>query len=207
MSRTCSLDTQTYKHFVVIRKNKELPLNVLKQYLKDNYDQYCLIVHDKDKDKKTGLTAPIHYHFVGNCKTKRIRLQKVLNDISKVFKFDNNHGIEVDKYKTLENSLQYLIHKNNPDKYQYEFKDLIFGGWTEDELKTFLTSDCVGLNFDRIFAICNNFDSRIDVIREIGFSNYARYRSTILDIFEECQMLKRKENARKALCNNEDLPF
>lgn len=207
MSRNTSLDTQTYKHFVVIRKNIEIPLNILLDFLDENYDQYALIVHDKDYDKKTGIVVPIHYHYVGNLKKKRVRLQTTLNDLCKYLKFKDSHGIEIDKYKNIENSLQYLIHKNNPEKFQYEFDKIKYKGWTKDELTTLITSDCVGMNFDRVLSICQNYDSIIDVIREIGFTHYARYRSTIRDIHEFCLMIKRKERAQSLINDDKELPF
>lgn len=188
MIRNAPLSTQTAKHFVVIRKNRAYPINVIKDFLNANYKHWALIVHKEDKDPITGEIIPIHYHYVGDCMRRYVRMSTILNEIAKALKTDTN-GIEVDKYKNLELSLQYLIHKNNPEKTQHELKDILFNGWTLEELKTFITSDSTGINFDRVLSVCKEFNSIVDVIREIGFSNFNRYRATIWDIFRELHQL------------------
>jgi len=189
MSRNSSLSTQTSKHFVVIRKNRTYPIKVITDFLNDNYKEWALICHEKDIDSITGEVIPPHYHYVGNAIKKDQRLSTSLKALANKLKTDTN-GIEFDKYRTLENSLQYLIHKNNPEKTQHKIEEILFNGWSLDELKTFITSDSTGLNFDRVLLVCKTYSSIVDVIRELGFINYSRYRATIRDIFEEVHPLK-----------------
>lgn len=182
--KKASLSCQTTKHFVVIRKNKAYPLDVLKNFLNDHYSQWALITHKNHKDPNSGEIIPIHYHYIGNYKKKRTPLSTALNQLAKALKSDKN-GLEIDQYQHIEGAIQYLTHKNNPEKTQMEFKDIIFNGWSKDELLTYYTTDDNSINFDRVLAVCKNYDSIIDVIREIGFSSYHKYRNTIRDIFTE----------------------
>ena len=127
MSRNCSLSTQTGKHFIVIRKNKEIPLSVIQEYLDMNYKEYALIKHEGDKDSVTGEVIPVHYHYVGNCKRKDIRLSTLINELSTALKCDKQ-CISADKYNSLELSLQYLLHKNNPEKTPHKMEEIHFRG-------------------------------------------------------------------------------
>jgi hypothetical protein len=104
-----------------------------------------------------------------------------LNALSKHLKTDNV-GIEFDSYRSLEGSLQYLIHKNNPEKTQHEIGDIKFGGFSKEELTTALTSDTTGMDLERLIFICKNSANIVEVIREVGFGYYAKYRNAILDL-------------------------
>ena len=182
MSRNCNLSTQTGKHFIVIRKNKEIPLKVITDFLDMNYKEYALIVHKSDKDPTTGEIIPVHYHYVGNCTRRDIRLSTLINELSTALKCDKQ-CISADKYNSLELSLQYLIHKNNPEKTPHKLEEIKFKGWTLEELKTFITADSTGINFDRVYNVCKNSTTIVQVIRELGFGSFHHYRSTIWDIW------------------------
>lgn len=184
MSRYKPLSCQTTKHFVVIRKNRAYPLHVIKEWLDNNYKQYALIVHDKDIDPITKQVIPVHYHYVGIALKNKTPMSTFLNDLSKTLKTDNV-GIEFDSFAFLEKALQYLIHRNNPEKTQHEIKEVIYSGWSKEEIDTFITCDCTGINFDRVYSLCLAYTSIIDIIRELGLANYHKYRSTIQDIFYE----------------------
>lgn len=71
---------------------------------------YAYILHDKDEDKKP------HYHVQCYFLT-----QHTLSAYSKLFGIPQNM-IQVIKNKV--GAIQYLIHKNNPEKYQYDINDI-----------------------------------------------------------------------------------
>lgn len=192
-TKKASLTTQTKKHFVVVRKNKALNLDRLKEFLNTYYDEWALIVHEHDKDKVTGETIPIHYHYVGNYNKARTPLSTTINELVKFMKLDGSNGVEIDQYISLEKALQYLVHKNDSNKTPHKADEVMLGGWTKEEYLTFLTADTTGLSFDRVLNICKAYDSIIDIIREIGFDAYHKYRNTIRDIFEEVQFAKKKK--------------
>lgn len=183
MSRFKPLSCQTNKHFVVIRKNRSYPLHVITEFLDNYYEKYALIVHEKDIDPVTKVIIPTHYHYVGIGLIKKTPMTTYLNALSKHLKTDNN-GIEFDSYRTLEGALQYLIHKNNPEKTQHAISEIVFKGWTKEDITTFITSDSTGLNIDRLISICDSANNIVEVIREVGLSNYHSYRNVILDILK-----------------------
>lgn len=181
-----SLNTQTGKLFIVIRKNKEIPMEKIKAYCSIYGDQYAFIKHENDIDAVTGLKIPVHYHIVMNAKNKLRRLSTHLEDISSFFGFENNNGIEIDKYRSYENALQYLIHKNNPEKTQHSINEIITN-IDDKELSTYLTVDTGTISFETIYSLCLSSSNIIEVIRGLGISNYQRYRATIWDIWVECK--------------------
>lgn len=84
--------------------------------------QYAFILHDKDLDDN-GNFKKEHYHM----------LIKTLNPYSSstVNKwFDDNEGAHslCELCNTPKRAYEYFIHKNNPEKYQYNIDDII-GNW------------------------------------------------------------------------------
>ena len=178
------LSTQTGKLFIVIRKNKEISIDKIKAYCEKFGKEYAFIVHKNDKDKDTGEIIPIHYHIVLNAIDKNKRLSTHLNDIAKFFDFDNLNGVEIDKYRSLESALQYLLHKNDKDKTQHKFEEIV-SNFNKDELLNYITCDVSTLTFDFVYSLCKSSNNIIEVIRGLGLGNFQRYRATIWDIWNE----------------------
>lgn len=183
MSRFKPLSCQTKKHFVVIRKNRSYPIKTITDFLDNHYEKWALICHKQDEDPTTHLVIPTHYHYVGIGLKDKTPMQTYLNALAKHLKTDTN-GIEFDSYRSLEGALQYLIHKNNPEKTQHEIKEIVFGGWSYEEIVTGITAESTGLDFDRICFVAQNSSNIVEVIRDIGFGYYAKYRNVILDIVD-----------------------
>lgn len=178
-----NINEQTKELNIVIRVNKRISKNDLISWLKNNCELYSLIVHDKDTDS-TGVLVPIHYHIV--CRLlKRTRITTSLNNIVSTLKLTNSHGIEIDKVISYVGSLQYLIHKNDIDKFQYNVTDIITN-MDINELKTLIDSDIKDnvINFDSVYRLCIQSSTLLDVIRSVGFTKYHIYRNTILDIWK-----------------------
>lgn len=91
-------------------KTHELALN----YIKKNFD-YALITHDNDLDSH-GELKKTHCHVVIKFKYQRWR-----NSIALELGITPNY---LEKCRNLENSLKYLIHYNDQDKYQYDVNDV-----------------------------------------------------------------------------------
>lgn len=179
-----SLTTQTGKLFIVIRKNKELPVAKIREYCETYGNEYAFIVHRNDIDPLTRLIVPVHYHIVLNAKENKKRLSTHLNDLSSFFGFKDNNGIEIDKYRSYESALQYLIHKNDPQKTPHDISEIITN-IGKGELETYLTLDTFVISFELVYSVCSNSKNIIEVIRSLGLSNYQRYRATIWDIWKE----------------------
>lgn len=90
--------------------------------INENY-KWCSAYHDKDVKEDTGEVKP-HYHIqiYGN-------IQKSLKSWAKHLEVDINK-IEIIKYK--KQAIQYLIHKNQKNKYQYE-KEIIRSNFDIEE--------------------------------------------------------------------------
>lgn len=78
-------------------------------FILQNYDCAC-ILHDKDLDSD-GSIKKSHWHVVIRCKNA------VWNTaLAKDLGVEDNY---IQKCRSLKSSLKYLIHYDNPDKYQY----------------------------------------------------------------------------------------
>ena len=179
------LTTQTTKLFIVIRKNKQFSKDFIRNYCENFFVQYVFIEHLNDIEPITGEIEGAHYHIVGIAKKVKTPLKTHLNDLVKYFRFDNANGIEIDKFDNLTLSIQYLIHKNNPEKTQHSFDELIYK-WDKDELLMHITTEQTDvISFDMVYSVCLSSKNIIEVIKGIGFKQYAKYRYTIKDIFDE----------------------
>lgn len=167
IKRAYALDSQTNRRFCVIRKNKALDIRAIKTWLNDNMKWYALIVHSQDIDPVTKETIPVHYHFVGESSNNRRRLLQDMNDFADYMGIDTN-GLQWDGYKSQTLALQYLIHKNNPEKTQHEAKEVILAGMSEEEYLTLLTCDSEQtINFDLVFTLCERCNNVVELLREI----------------------------------------
>ena len=103
------LTCQSTKACIVIRKNMSIPKSRIEEYCKTYFKWYAFIEHKGDIEPTTGIVEGTHYHIVGDYLTQRVRFSTRLEEIVKFFRFDNNNGIEIDKYQSMILSVQYLI--------------------------------------------------------------------------------------------------
>ena len=101
------------------RRNFTLSINTdIEQVIEaaEKYPLWAWIIHDQDINKETGELIAPHAHIYLECPNPRSfksvaeSLQIPENMIEKVI---DKNGI-----------LQYLIHKNQPDKHQYDFEEI-----------------------------------------------------------------------------------
>ena len=182
MSRRKPLTCQSRKVCIVIRKNKSLSKISLENYCKTYFERYAFIEHKGDLDLD-GCVIPVHYHIVGDFKPSKTPFSTRLNDIVTFFHLDNANGIEIDQYNTFEASLQYLTHKNQLEKTQHEVSEITHN-LSEADFKIFYNADSGNvITFDLVYSIVMNANNIIDIIREIGLSNYRTWRNVIWDIW------------------------
>lgn len=182
------LTTQTTKLFIVIRKNKKIPLHVIKSYCDEYFEKYVFIEHTCDVEPVTGQVEGIHYHICGRALKKKTPLSTHLNDLVRYFNFDNDYGIEIDKYDDEIKSIQYLIHKNNPEKTQHTFDELTFN-YDKQELINILACDYGEvISFDMVYSACLKCKSKTELIKNIGFKVFHKYRGTINDIWDDVKL-------------------
>lgn len=100
-------------HALLLYPEDESHVNAL-DFIKRNYD-YAFILHDKDCDEN-GEVKKEHWHVVLRFK------QAVWNTaIAKEIGLTENY---IQQARNFENTLQYLMHYNDSDKYQYPLDDV-----------------------------------------------------------------------------------
>lgn len=82
--------------------------------IKQSYD-YALILHDKDVDED-GVIKKAHYHVV-----LRFKNQTWNSAVAKDLGIELNY---IQKVRSFDNALQYLIHFNDSDKFQYSIDEV-----------------------------------------------------------------------------------
>lgn len=82
--------------------------------IKESYD-YAFILHDKDCDED-GVVKKAHWHVV-----LRFKNQNWNSSVAKDLGIELNY---IQKVKNFDNALQYLIHYNDTDKYQYDLSEV-----------------------------------------------------------------------------------
>lgn len=168
-----NLTKQSKKFAIVLQLSKERAelypsLSDLLPKL-DDFEDYAFIKHDRED-------LP-HVHIVLTF-SKRKRGQTVLNMLSDVFSVNYRDSLSVEVAEDLPACVQYLIHKNNPEKYQYDQK-LIVTTYSDETLNSLLESDAP-LDAYALRAICIAKEGDlIEIAQEIGLNAYSRYRYLI----------------------------
>lgn len=184
-----SLTTQTGKINAVISL-KDIHIETIKKYIfkslkvwcENNCQLFAFILHDKDiladGEKKTN-----HIHLVALMKTNRKRLSTILGDLAS-FVGLNTFAISIDKMSDIVGSLQYLIHKNNADKFKYDLSNVITNIST-GEMATYMASDSKSMSIEYLIGVVETNRSKIDIMRIVGLTYYHLYRHVINDIYNE----------------------
>lgn len=156
-------------------------LDALCGWLNENSEIYGAILHDKDFTEDGEKKTP-HIHAVFELKAVRgVRLGTTLNKICECLRVLPD-AVTIEKYTSFEGSFQYLIHKNNPEKYQYD-KSAIRSNMDAEDVTNYLDAVTNAFDFDAWNRICKESRALPDVIKKVGLSYYNMYRSTICDLF------------------------
>lgn len=194
MSKKTPLICQSTRAFIVIRKNKQIKLDTIKEFCQKYFTRYAFIEHKDHIKVDTGEIEGIHYHIVGDYKKGKTPFSTRLNEIQKFFNFDNANGLEIEKYDTFEGALQYLTHKNFPQKTQVS-KDKIIHNLSTQDFEILYNAEIGNvITFDLIYDSCLFHNNIIDVIKAVGIGNYRIWRNVIWDIWNT---LKDKDEFRK----------
>lgn len=136
-------------HLVLYKEDKE---HLIALDLITNEYNYALILHDKDIIEDTGELKKEHFHVILYFDNPRYLLS-----LAKDLGIKPNY-IKVDELKK---GLEYLIHKNNTDKYQYSVDEV--KGPLKDKLLTFLgnSSQMEKQSIFLLYQIIDTFDGPI----------------------------------------------
>ena len=193
------LTSQVRDLFIVIRKNKVLPKKVMIEYCESMFDKYAFIEHKNDIEPITGLVEGCHYHIWAHVRDKGVAKSTHINAILKAFKFDTDDGICIEQIANKVLAMQYLIHKNNPEKTQHEVKDVV-SNIDKDELNLMFTSDTGEVvSFDLIYTLCRVSTSICQIIKALGINVYRQYRNVVLDIYNDVKTIDLETEKEKEL--------
>lgn len=154
---------------------------LLLDYFSVSSDRFGFIFHDLDVNPN-GDYKTLHIHFVADMR-KRKRLSSFLNEISFTLKI-NPLAVTISKYTSFEASLQYLVHRNDPDKVQYPCY-LINSNIPLEELKVIMQEDASALDLSKLYDVVSHASSRVEVLDSIGLYYYRLYRGVINDMWIE----------------------
>lgn len=177
-----SLDTQTKYIRAVVNFPISSSLPFACENLARRGYRYALIVHDSDIKDDGTLKTP-HIHVVIEAQ-KRARLGTTLIRLADDFGVNENQ-VSVQSYDDFAFEVQYLIHKNNPEKFQYD-KTAIKSNLSDDDINSLLDQEVAPkLTIQDLLSICSSSRSRIEIASKLGLGNYTMYRNTINDILKE----------------------
>lgn len=152
-------------------------------YIINNYQKYAYIKHDNDI-LDTGELKKEHYHIIISFNNYRWR-----NAIAEELNITPNY---LEKIRNLENSLKYLIHFNNSDKYQYDVEDV--QGTLKQKLIGYLNTTDKSES-DKVIELLDFLESQKGYVRLSDFLRYVcsinmydiyrRSASTFIRLLEE----------------------
>lgn len=146
------------------------------EFVKLNYD-YALIVHDKDEDEN-GEMKKSHTHVIVSFPNAKWNTA-----IAEELGIAPNY---IEKCRSLDNALEYLIHYNDDTKHQYDIEEV--QGNLKQKLKQILLNDGKDENIKayELMDYIENCDGYIDEMEffkhscEIGMYDVARRSAYIL---------------------------
>lgn len=143
---------------------------------------YYACVHDKDV-YENGEKKLKHCHIVLEC-MKRQRAKQIINFICD--SFDTNFGnVQVDEVVSMVSCIQYLLHINDKNKYQYERKELISNNQEQADAYLIETPKVNELTTQALFDfVFKDKLSKVELMYAIGIGKYQHYRQTIEDLYK-----------------------
>lgn len=182
------LDTMSKRIRCVVDTNKDAQGNdlcfgydlhhIYDELCKDGY-LFAYIIHDRDNDDK-GVIKRRHLHLVLECPTRR-RVSYYIKHLSLMFGVQRTQ-VQVEVSNNFDWDVQYLIHKNNPDKYQYDVSEITTNMSVSELEERLLTVVHKEVTAKTIFEIIKSCKTKSMVIFRLGLGNANIYKS-IIDTF------------------------
>jgi len=168
--------------------DKHITESDIKDYLESNESIvfYCFILHDSDT-KDDGTLVRKHYHIVVQLNNSYSKSTLVNDIVAKLFV--NRAIVSSRKIKDFVLSVQYLIHKNDKDKYQYAIFDI----WTNDtneEFKILYESvSSYEIDIDYLITLVNKSSDLSSIYKELGLKKARTYRGIIMDLWKDKNLI------------------
>lgn len=152
------------------------------EYLKNIADKYAYVLHNKDVSEDGELKTP-HYHMYLYTKD-RVRESTLRNKLSTMMGC-NLDGCKVEYAQSPRSCIRYLVHKDSPDKYQYEHCEIIVrnisvDAYLSDDASMMVKDSLEAYEVIQVVEECN-FSPKAIMLR-IGLKKYMRYRGAINDL-------------------------
>lgn len=151
--------------------------------MQDIYDELCkdgylfaYIFHDKDVDKD-GVLKRRHLHLVLECPTRR-RVSYYIKHLALMFGVERSQ-VQVEVSNNFDWDIQYLVHKNNADKHQYDERDIVSNIPLSELQERLLTVVHKEVTAKIIFDIVKSCKTRTMVIFALGLGNSNIYKAII----------------------------
>lgn len=145
--------------------------------------RYAFILHNKDFHEDGTRKTP-HFHIYAETTASGKRLGTYLNTISKGLGV-STLAVSIDKPTDKEACIQYLIHKNAPEKTQYDITS-IRTNIPFDELKAIMEHEVTAWSVDYIREVWQNcFHCKWKFIKEIGLERFRLYHTAIKAVLED----------------------
>lgn len=170
---TCGFEGQLEK----VRKGLSLLSSGSSKFLES---QYAYILHDKDVDDNGEVKTP-HFHLCLHTVQQR-RKKSVITMLANFLNMPDE-CISVDFSKNWQQCLRYLVHLDDKEKYQYQWKDIECSKGYEDFVISVLNLDDVKpISFQEFIQEFQRYHSLVDLISHIGVKNWNRYRTVARDL-------------------------
>lgn len=153
---------------------------------------YALIIHDKDTDSNGNLKTR-HLHIYGE-KVSQIALETLLNELCDCLGVEKSQ-VSIDKTSNNFLYLQYLTHKNDQNKHQYDIAEVVTNNEAEF-LSRYNQTYREKLTEEEITNHLRHDMTLTDLIQNIGLDNTKRFL-TIYNQMRKDQLETMTENQIK----------
>lgn len=189
MGLKASITCQSTRVDLVIRKNKEIPIDKIKAYCEQYCLQYAFIEHKGDISVDTGEVEGVHYHLVLQYREGKVAFSTRLNQICEWFGFDNTNGLQIDRIGSLTRCLQYLVHKNNAEKTPHDEKEIVHN-YPIEEFKILMEmKEDQSVTYELLYKGCMECDYKYELVKFFSPNVYRAWRMVILDMWDELHKL------------------
>lgn len=160
---------------------KVLSKDLIKKYLdnEDYLEYYAFILHDRDVDED-GIIKYRHYHLVLKCNSRYAK-DTIITDVAKNLGC-NRSCIKCKAYNDVYSAVQYLIHANDKDKFQYNKGEIISND--DGATMVYLLGE-FKIEIDDLIYIVAGAKSLTEVYSTIGIKNSKQYHWVIKDIYND----------------------
>lgn len=178
------LETRTKKVLAIISLKEVAPesypaiMESLEGFL-SSWAEWSFILHDCDTDANGEQKTP-HIHLVGFLKSPA-RLITTLNRLADYLGM-SPLAVSVRKCEDYPKALQYLIHKNDKEKYQYQIK-AIKSNLSEADLNGLLNDESPKIDIDRLYKMCEEAPDKMTLMRSLGLGFYRLYRPIVNEVW------------------------